>query len=276
MSLNKAFGTGLSLILLVLVAVPAAAADGVIYNGIDAWITPGDGSSWADFSADPIPAGFFCSDSKAWSGRIAWQGVPLVTSPPDALGAADTIIHRLDDAVFDRDGVAATRVQVAALSLAGIKPIKTSCGSFDVRVVLAPVEQPVTDMRISRNDKLGGTFEAPLVLDVRLRFTPVEGKSSEVLEIDHRVSFPPAGDFRWSSKPDKIGSDKLRGFLLVDTEGDDKPDTFLPGTSNFFPAGRDLVPGEKQLQVPISLPGGCGGSSCHSNDTDCHCPVPAE
>lgn len=258
---NQASRTGSHLLLLVLLAAPAAAA-GVIFNGVDVWNTPDDGSSWTDLSAEPIPADFFCSGSAPFSGRIYWQGEALATSPPEALGNVDTIIHRLDDAVFDHKGVASTRVKVAALSLVGIKPIKTGCGLFDVRVSLAPVEQPTTVMKIVREGKGGGSFEVPLELIARLRFIPVDGKRGEVLELDHPVSFVP-GDFRWTSKPNKPGGDKLRGFVLVDTDGDGSADTFLPGTSNFYPVGYKAESAGK-LALPCKI-------GCHSDSGECHC-----
>ena len=89
----------LSLAVLTLLALPAAAADRVIVNGIDPWVTVAQGKTFADFSAQPIPAGFFCALSEPFTGRINLRGVPLVTGEPGALGKADTIIQRLDDAL---------------------------------------------------------------------------------------------------------------------------------------------------------------------------------
>ncbi len=131
-----------ALLLLISTVTPAVAAEGIIRNGIDLWRTPGNGSSWTDFAEDPIPAGFFCSESEPFEGRIFWRGLPIVTSPPGALGDADTVIRRLDDATFDPDGIATTRVQVTAMSFVGIDPIETSCGAFEARVRLAPGKQP--------------------------------------------------------------------------------------------------------------------------------------
>lgn len=51
-----------------LLVLPAGAA--TITNGIDAWVTPGDGSSFASFADDPIPAGFFCAGSEPFTGVI--------------------------------------------------------------------------------------------------------------------------------------------------------------------------------------------------------------
>ena len=84
---------------------PHVGADRVIQNGIDLWQTKGDGSTYADFSKNVIPAGFFCFKSEPFTGRVIFRGTPIVTDSPKALADADTIVHRLDDAVFNRRGV---------------------------------------------------------------------------------------------------------------------------------------------------------------------------
>src|SRR5262245_357449 len=141
----------LMVLLTVLVAVPALAADRVIYNGIDLWRTPSDGSTYADFALTPIPAGFFCFKSEPFTGRIPFRGVPVATSVPGVLGATDTIVQRLDDAVFNRRGVATTRLQVRSLNFESLAPLKTACGDF-VATLSLDGEQPITKMRILREN----------------------------------------------------------------------------------------------------------------------------
>lgn len=214
-----------------LIAVPASAGDNVIYNGIDIWVTPDGGFSSIDFSQTPVPAGFFCENAGPFTGRIALRGVPIATSVPGVLGNADTIVQRLDDAVFNKKGVAYTRLQVRALSLESLAPVKTACGLFTAKVSLDG-EQPVTRMRIIRESSKGGRFLAPLALNARISFTPVGRPTAEPLEIRKSIRFPALPKMRWSSLPAQ-SVNKLQGFLLVDTDGDRSPDTYLPGTSNF-------------------------------------------
>lgn len=280
MKVNKKFSARWSLVLLVLLAVPATAADGVIQNGVDAWLTSDGGRSFMDFAYDPIPAGFFCSGSAPFIGRIAWRGVPLATSPPDVFGVGvDTIIRRVDDAVFDRGGVATTRLQVAALSLESIEPIQTSCGLYAVRATLAPGEQPMTEMRIVRTRKHGGYFQAPLEFNARLTFTPVGVKRSEFLEIDRTIFFPAAVGARWTDRPRKAVV-RVKGFALVDTDGDGAAETFLPGTSNFFPLGSGARSGgmTKVAEVEQQPCLAKIGEVCHwySAYNKCHCTILAE
>ena len=128
-----------------LAALPALAGDDVIESGVDLWATAGGELSFTSFSSEPIPADFFCPGSEPFSAKVTFRGRPLVTEPANSLGAVDTIVRRLDDAVFDAQRIATTRIQVMALSLVATEPIETSCGRYDVAVSLAG-EQPVTEM----------------------------------------------------------------------------------------------------------------------------------
>jgi hypothetical protein len=219
------------LMVFALTAIPAFAADRVISNGIDLWYTRGDGSTFADFSENPIPAGFFCSKSEPFTGRIAFRGTPVATGAPGELGRTDTIVQRLDDAVFNKKGVAYTRLQVRSLNFETIAPVKTSCGLFKATVSLDG-EQPITRMRIIRENKKGGRFEAPIAVNVKISFAPVGRIATEPLEIRKSLRFPPLPNQRWASRP-APGGLQVNGFVLVDTDGDHAPDTYLPGTSNF-------------------------------------------
>jgi len=210
-------------------ATPMFAADQVIQNGIDAWVTTKDGSTFVDFARTPIPAGFFCPGSEPFTGRLAFQGEPVVTVTPGALGATDTIVQRLDDAAFNKRGVAVTRIQFRALSLKSIAPIQTACGQYTATARLDGI-QPITRMVITREGKDGGRFSAPLALNVKVSFQPVGRVSGEALEIPVEVRFP-AIPLPWQSK---TVAPVPAGFVLVDTDGDRVADTYLPGTSNFI------------------------------------------
>ncbi len=216
-------------------AIPAIAADRVIFNGSDLWRTVGDGSTYADFSKTPIPAGFFCYKSEPFTGRIGFKGVPVATNIPGALGLTDTIVQRLDDATFNKKGVAFTRIQVRALSFESIVPVKTACGLFKARVTLDG-EQPITRMKIVRENDAGGhaggRFFAPIHVNVKISFTPAGRHAAETLDLPKSLRFPALPNQRWLSQSNPEGV-KYNGFLLVDTDGDHAPDTYIPGTSNF-------------------------------------------
>ena len=263
-------------LLLTLAALPALGQD-MIHNGIDLWRTPA-GYSYIDFSEKPLPAGFFCSGSEPFTGRVVWGGVPLATHPRGVLNGTDTIVQRLDDAVFDDQGIARTRLQVRALSMASVEPIRTSCGSFDVAVGLADGEQPITEMRIVREDATGGSFDSVLALNVRLTFTPVRGGTA--LEMTQMTYLPSSTAGVWSNepplgldgKPDYTLRNRLQGFVAVDTDGDGRTDLSLPGLSNFYAFGPEV---SESAVGETSQARGCvpppGLPYCHNEWGDCHC-----
>jgi hypothetical protein len=236
-------------------------ADSVIRRGIDVFATVGDGRTFYDFAQNPIPAGFFCEKSKAFTGRVAFKGLQLATKTPGQLQNVDTVIERLDDSVFDAKGTAVTRLRFRALSLVSIAPLKTACGDFHVYVSLGG-KQRTTTMNIVQTQKGGGEFTAPLAVDVRLTFIPVKpaGNKARPLELKRGFTFP-AIPIPWSFAEGTMA--KRTGSVIVDTNGDLAPDTLLPGTSNF-------APGVSPIRSMSDQAGGCG-YTCHDADGEQHC-----
>jgi hypothetical protein len=253
---------GLSLLL----GLSPLSAATVIQHGIDVFTTVDDGRTFYDFSYNPIPADFFCKGSKAFTGRVAFKGLPLVTAPPGQLWGSDTVVERLDDAVFDDRGIATTRIQFRALSLVSISPIKTACGSYHVYVTLNG-KQRVTTMNLSRTQKGAGSFTAPLAVDARLTFIPVKpprNKDARKLELTQSITFP-AIPLPWSLT--EIVPAKEAGPVAVDTNGDLIPDALLPGVSNFA-AGRS--PGRSNTKVTSGC-SCCPDETCHADSGQEHC-----
>jgi hypothetical protein len=253
---------GAAAVLVFLVAAPVFAGE-VLTRGADLWQTA-TGFSYSSFKSEPIPAGFFCAGSPAFTGIVQLNGKPLATEPAGALGQIDTIVRRLDDAVLNERGEASTRIQLLALSLAGVKPIDTGCGLYDVTASLTG-EQPITTMRILKTSQGGGTYVAPLELNVKLVFTPVAGNGAR-RELTHRISMGPGSRSVWSySNPVLAG----QGTVRVDTNGDGIPDTVLPAASNFR-AG--VAPGAVPVRLSsqqfsqIAEPT-CAYTSCHCDPT---------
>lgn len=251
---------------------PLTADSGSIHRGIDVFTTPADGRTYYDFAQNPIPAGFFCEASKAFAGRVAFKGLPLTTGAPGQLWGADTVIERLDDAVFDAKGTASTRLRFRALSLVSIAPIKTACGAFHVYVSLGG-KQRVTPMNLYRTQENGGNFVAPLAVDARLSFIPVKAaknKSTRQLTLTGSFTFP-ASPLPWSLR----GDTKMKriGSAVVDTNGDLTPDTLLPGTSNFLPG---VAPEHRMLNGFYGDVGNCPCPElvCHMSDGEEHCYYP--
>jgi len=246
------------LVLLALFGTFPAGADQTIHRGDDFWQTAGAGSTFTSFGEDPIPAGFFCLGSRPFAGTIALEGLPLVTDPPGFLGSIDTIVRRLDDATFDEKGVANTRIQLLALSLASAEAIDVGCDSpFEVTVSLAG-EQPMTEMKILRRDEDGGTYVAPLALNVQVVFTPADG--GEPLQIHRDIRLGPGTNSVWDTN-DRLGTTAWGEPVRVDTDGDGVADSVLPGTSSFVGS---ILPAGYAASVPA-----CSG--CYSQVQSCHC-----
>jgi hypothetical protein len=224
-----------ALTLALLAALSAAAAPvHTLQNGVDVWRTPGDGTTFVKFDKKPIPRGFFCANSEAFTGKVVLQGRPLATGTPGELGGADTIVQRLDDATFDVSGVATTRVQMRALQLESVAPIKTSCGDFNVHVTLSGT-QPTTKMKIIREADSNGRFEAPLAVQYKVTFIPTR-VGGQALEMVRGFTLQPAPNATWGTRVE-TKSFSRQATLLVDTDGDQIPDTYLPRSSGNFQIG---------------------------------------
>ena len=279
MKVSKAWirsAVGAALILAVIGGSPllaAEAAGDVIHQGVDLWMTVA-GFAKTSFAQEPIPAGFFCESSQPFTGTVKFKGAPLAVEPAGSLGAIDTIVRRLDDAKFDAKGEATTRIQLMALSLVSTKPIETSCGQYDVAVSLTG-KQPVTTMKIFQTDAFGGTYTAPLALNVKAVFTPVNGDKSGRREVTRPISLGPGTHSVWAY----INLPRYQQGVRVDTKGDGRPDTVLPASSNFLAGVSPAM-----LKSPVPLPrlaaSGTGSSTpaCPANQCpyqSCHCADPS-
>jgi hypothetical protein len=221
---------------------PAFGAD-AIHNGVDLWMTVA-GQAHTSFANEPLPAGFFCEGSKPFTGTVNFKGAPLKVEPAGSLGSIDTVVRRLDDAKFNAKGEAVTRIQLMALSLVSTKPIETSCGQYDVAVSLTG-QQPVTTMKIFQSDAFGGTYDAPLALNVKAVFTPVGGALRGRREVTRRIDLGPGSHSVWAY----VNLPRYKQGVRVDTNGDGKPDTALPASSNFLAGVSPAL-----LKSPPALP----------------------
>jgi hypothetical protein len=254
------------------IAAPAAAGEDAIESGVDLWTTVGAGVTYTSFVEDPIPADFFCQGSRPFAGKIAFGGQPVSTTPCATLASTDTIVHRIERARFDEQGVARTRIRLLALSLQSVEPIETDCGRYDVAAALDG-EQPTTEMRIVRTSAAGGTYEAPLALNVKLVFTPVGGDPAGRRELSRHVELGSGTQSVWSySQPPAYWTP-----VTVDTDGDLMPDTPLPKPSNFLAGTAPFAPGAVvpaasiapllaatgATPIPACPVGRCPYRSCH-------------
>ena len=252
-----------ALAILLLGSLSPLVADNVIRHGVDTFTTTANGKTVYSFARNPIPAGFFCGSSAAFTGKVAFRGLPIETDTPGALHNADTVIERLDDATFNDRGVAQTRIQFKALSLVSINPIQTACGAYHAYVTLAG-PQRVTSMRIYKTQAGGGHFVAPLAVDAKISFIPVKPtKTARNLELVGKFTFP-ATSLPWSTTAG--AATKSVGNVMIDAKGTLKPDTLISGSTNFWPGWQ---PGPApQTKSCVT----CEPASCHDDGTGkIHC-----
>jgi len=176
----------------------------------------------------------------------------------------------VDASFFSGREVATTRVQVKVISFVGIRPVETVCGAYLVKASLAG-EQPVTEMIIVRDNENGGSFYAPLSLNIRLTFTPVNGGAP--LELVRPLRFPAKPLSAWTEEPAKRNI--YSSFVGVDTDADGVVDLMLPGTSNFSAGFKGVPSGGHGPATKVAYQGVpyCGGSGIYYSD-DCHETVP--
>jgi hypothetical protein len=180
-----------------------------IGNGLDLWVTPPGGAHWAI----PVPGA---------TGEVVYRGKPL--SDPGWYGA-DTVISRTSNA----DGT--IDVEIIALSLESVAPVRVGTAFYDVSVKLDPARPSVgqiTDLQCTHPN--GGTFDSffDIFVEISLRNTST-GVVTNVLSPaggDHLES----DDGDWCRQP--------------------YPDTPVPPFGNFFPGVECAGP----FPVPIRPP----------------------
>jgi hypothetical protein len=145
-----------------LAAFPALAQRGSIPPGKDIWVTPANGQTVFTFPDGEIEALCGATPSSTWNHQIALQGDPVA-------GADwDTMVVRLDTAVFNTSGIATTRAQVGRLAFQSSGTTVTPCGTLYFRVGLAG-SQAITNMVIQRTSTTGGVFYADIAVSVEIQ-----------------------------------------------------------------------------------------------------------
>jgi hypothetical protein len=230
---------GLVVALGVLASARPARAQVILPPGEDSWQTSpplGCDGSTADFSASPIPAGFFGPGSDPFSGVIVLRGAPLSTNPPGALGATDTIIWRRQPANLPSLPSQATiPIEIVALSLVSCQPFTvTYYGGQKAEPWIATVRVCSTQqqgfMTIALLHPDGGTFSSSLPVSPTFTFSPLNGGPSTSPVIGPTIQFSSSST----------------------------PWTLVGGPAGFNPAGHGVDPLPPGVCVDICGNGGCG------------------
>jgi len=138
-----------------------------IQAGNDEFETTGNGETYHNFQASPVPAGFFGTGSNQYAGLVPLVGVPLNPAVSDT----DTIIHRNSDVITP----GSTTITMTALNLQGINPITVTYSdnhteSWTVKVNLSSLKTSGGSMSFNA---AGSAFDSSLSVYPKFTFTRV-------------------------------------------------------------------------------------------------------
>ena len=154
--LGMAFLVGAVLVVGLFVTTKSNAASTFIPAGDDRFETTGNGETFHNFGAVPVPANFFGETSEPFSGVVPLVGVPLPNE-----GDVDTIISRLNDITTP----GTTNLRMKAINLASINNITVTYSApgkpdeqWSMTVNLSTLKASTGTMTIHS----GGTFDSSL------------------------------------------------------------------------------------------------------------------
>jgi hypothetical protein len=175
--LGMAFLVGMALVVGLFVTTKSKAAPSIfIAAGNDQFETTGNGETYHNFQASPVPAGFFGTGSNQYAGLVPLVGVPLQPLVNDI----DTVIHRNQDVLTP----GSTTITMTALNLKSINPITVSYSdghteTWDVKVNLSDVKTSGGSMSFNSD---GSAFDSSLSVYPKFTFTRVSDGATKVLD----------------------------------------------------------------------------------------------
>lgn len=229
--------TTLLLLLASFLAVPVFAQ--TIPPGKDYWVTPNNGQTDFTFPNGDVESLCGAPASTAWNHKVTLKGVPVGGSD------YDTVVNRLDKAVFNSSLQASTRIQVSHLSFASAAPQATPCGTINWTVGLSG-PQALTLMRLRRTSATGGVFSADIAVSVEFKAF-VGGAYLGSLFYNITLpdpatgtpwSFGPTGAFRAGMTTTNDCVDVLREKLL----------TYSPDSDHFYFISNMIAQGQCRYQ----------------------------
>jgi len=175
-----------------LAALPAAAQ--VIPAGNDFWVTFPDNQTVFTFPEGEVEALCGLPPLSGWDRKVALKGVPAPGSD------FDTVVARIDNAVFDAAGNAQTRIILKHLAFTTIGSHRTPCGDLTWQVDNFG-NQAVTMMRLRNLSGKGGVFSADIAVNVEFKGFDTNGNYVGSLFYNFILPNPPGGT-PWSFGPD--------------------------------------------------------------------------
>ena len=218
-----------------LTALPAAAQ--VIPAGNDFWVTPANGQTVFTFPDGDVESLCGLAPVSGWDHKISLRGVPAAGSD------FDTVVRRIDNAVFDATGNASTRIVLQHLAFASVNVHATPCGEINWQVGNFG-RQAVTMMKLRRLTQQGGIFSADIAVSVEFKAIDIKGNYLGSLFYNFVLpdpqngtpwSFGPGGVFRAGMTETDNCIDVLRKKLALPEYQDPQHQYFI---SNMIAAGK--------------------------------------
>ncbi|HET9228987.1 MAG TPA: hypothetical protein VFR31_20080, partial [Thermoanaerobaculia bacterium] len=156
-------------------------------------VTPANGQTVFAFPDGDVESLCGLPPVSGWDHKVALKGVPAAGSD------YDTVVHRIDKAVFDAAGNASTRIILKHLAFASINPQATPCGNLSWQVGnFGP--QAVTNMRLRRLTPKGGLFSADIAVNVE--FKAIDSNNNYIGSLFYNFVLPdPQNGTPWSFGP---------------------------------------------------------------------------
>jgi hypothetical protein len=201
-----------------------------IEAGVDLWITARDGDliSHSIFAGNPLPADFFGPGSDPFDGIVAFEGDPLPTDPPGALGEADAIIERKEPIFLPSVPSAySIEIEMIALHLVSSDPIQVSYmggmyhEEWNVEVCLSPVPNMMASgLEINLECCIGGQFNWVGGFRPRFIFTNPQQVTEMIYDYPTLLPFPTGAYWTSIIHPPWHLTPYSPGYVTVDHDCD--------------------------------------------------------
>jgi hypothetical protein len=175
-----------------LLAAPAVAN---VPAGFDLFETDPEQTVFRFQDSTAIPANFFDQGSQPFTGAVNFGGEPVGLFQGKDVGDADTIVHRLQNAVLAAPfpAQAFVPIELVSLNLVSVQPITVTVNGqpqdWGVSAVASPVRPSQGDIRILQTAPEGGAFDS--ALQVYPKFTFRRLSDGAVKTLDAGELFPP-------------------------------------------------------------------------------------
>lgn len=160
----------------------------VVHAGYDLFETDPRSTQFSFTDEFTIPAGFFDIGSNPFRGTVRFYGNPLGSFLEKNTGTANLIVHRPESIGFPRvPGSATMPVELAALSLASIDPIKVRVGSkiqqWNVSAEISPTQPSAGTMTLTKRAPNGGFFSSEVTFFPLFVFVRRDDGAKKILDL---------------------------------------------------------------------------------------------